>query len=246
MGILSGKTALVTGGSRGIGRAVALELSSLGAKIGIVYTSNDEKAAEVKAQIEENGAEAVLIKVDLCHDDCADIIEQALPCVDILIHNASIQVRNKWEDITREEFEKQMNCNFRSVLLINQKYVSHMREKQWGRIITVGSVQERKPHPDMLIYSSAKCALSAMTRAIAPELAAYGITANSVAPGIVVTDRNTKALSDDAYREASLKKVPAGKFAWPSDISGLIAFLCTDQAQYITGQNIFVDGGMGL
>jgi len=243
---LKNKTALVTGGSRGIGREISLSLAKSGVNVAVVYTSNKNSALSVKHEIEAIGAECTLIEVDLCQENCAEVIFKQLPQADILVHNASVQIRNNWENISLDEFETQMNCNLRSVLLINQKYISYMKKNKWGRIITIGSVQERKPNPAMLVYSSSKCALTAMARAMAPELAPFNITVNSVAPGIILTDRNSDVLSDKEYYKACLNKVPAGRFGETSDISGIVKFLCSNESSYITGQNIFVDGGMGL
>ena len=240
------KVAIVTGGSRGIGHGITLALAKMGIDVAVVYTKDEQKAQQVKTEIEKLGRKCTLVAADLRNENCADIIFDKVPSADILIHNASMQIRNNWENISIAEFEAQINCNLRSVLLINQKYVGSMKEKGWGRIITIGSVQEKKPHPDMLVYSSAKCALTAMAKAISAELAPYNITVNSVAPGIILTDRNRDALSDKDYYDACLKKVPNGRFGQSSDIAGIVKFLCSDEASYITGQNIFADGGMGL
>lgn len=243
---LKGKTALITGASRGIGRELAVSLAEQGVNIVAVYVNNEDRASSLKKQIEAMGAVCKLIKADLCSADCAEVIYEQAPEVDIIIHNASVQIRNRWQNITVDEFETQVNCNFRSVLLINQKYIEKMKEKKWGRIITIGSVQERNPNPQMLVYSSVKCALTAMARAISVELAPFGITVNSVAPGIILTDRNSEALSNEEYYNICLSKVPAGRFGETSDITGIVKVLCSDEGSYITGQNIFVDGGMGL
>lgn len=243
---LKGKTALITGASRGIGRELALSLAGQGVNIVAVYVKDENKADSLKKQIEAIGVECKLVKTDLCSANCADVIYEQASEVDIIIHNASVQIRNQWQKITVDEFETQVNCNFRSVLLINQKYIDKMKEKKWGRIITIGSVQERNPNPQMLVYSSAKCALTAMARAISVELAPFGITVNSVAPGIILTDRNSEALSDEEYYDICINKVPAGRFGETSDMTGIVKVLCSDEGSYITGQNIFVDGGMGL
>lgn len=245
MSNLKGKKAIVTGASRGIGKEIAVSLAEMGAEILVVYNKNDKEAQNVKEKIEKIGSVCHTIKVDLQSADCADVIFGSFPAADIIVHNASVQIRNEWDKITADEFEKQINCNLRSVLLITQKYVNTMKEKKWGRIITIGSVQEKKPNPQMLVYSSSKCALTAMARAISSELAPFNITVNSVAPGIILTDRNKEALSNKEYYDICLKKVPAGRFGYASDLSGIVSLLCSDEGAYITGQNIYVDGGMG-
>ena len=121
-----------------------------------------------------------------------------------------------------------------------------MQKEKWGRIITVGSVQEKKPHPDMLVYSASKAAQSNMVLSLALQLAPFGITVNNVAPGVIYTDRNIKALSDEAYAEQVKQSIPLGFYGQPEDISGIIELLASDGGRYITGQNIFVDGGKSI
>jgi len=243
---LLGKTALITGASRGIGREFALTLAQCGADIVVNYVSNEQKALEVKEEIESLGRRCLLAKSDLSNKNCANEIAQVINKVDILILNASVQYRNNLQNIACEEFDEQINCNFRSAFLLIQKFVPHMIENKWGRIITVGSVQELKPHPQMLIYSSTKAALTLMAKSLAIQLAPYGITVNSIAPGVILTDRNEDVLADEDYRNSTLNKIPMGCFGNTSDLSGMLKVLCTDEGRYITGQNIFIDGAMGI
>ena len=240
------KKALITGASRGIGFAIAKRLSSDGYEIFINYVGDDEKATEAKNEIEKTGGICHTAKVDLCEKDCAEKLYSATGDVDVLVLNASIQYRNKWNQITHEEYETQMNCNFRSAVFTIQKYAPFMQKNGWGRIITIGSVQERKPHPDMLVYSSSKAALTLMAQALALQMADSGVTVNSVAPGVINTDRNTKALSDVEYAKTVKAKIPMNYWGEADDCAGIVSFLCKDEARYITGQNIFVDGGMGI
>ena len=238
------KKALVTGSGRGIGRAAAKRLAALGFEIYVNYAGNTAAAEQTKAQIEAAGGVCTLVPCDLRRADCAEVLFAQTGEVDALILNASIQHRKKWQEITPEEYDDQMNCNFRASLFLIQQYAPGMVKKGWGRIVTVGSVQEVKPHPDMLVYSSSKAALTLMARSLALQLAGTGVTVNSVAPGVVATDRNAEALADRDYRASVLAKIPLGYAASPEDIAGSIAFLCSDEAGYITGQNLFVDGGM--
>ena len=240
----NGKTALVTGGSRGIGKAAALALARAGANLVINYTSNDEKAAQVKQEIEALGQGCILAKTDLTQETCAQELQKYTRAADILILNASIQYRKNWKEITPQEFDTQIKCNLKSALLLIQAYVPAMQEKHWGRVVTIGSVQETKPHPDMLVYSASKAALSMMAKSLAVQLARDGVTVNSVAPGVIRTDRNVSALADAAYCQKILDGIPAGYCGTPRDCAEMIAFLCTDSARYITGQNIYIDGGM--
>ena len=243
---LKDKKALITGASRGIGREIAVRLANHGCKVYVNYAGNTKKAEETQAIIEKNGGICSLACADLRNVDCADKLYEVTGDVDILILNASIQFRKRWTDITVGEFEQQINCNLRSAMLLMQKYVSGMLNKKWGRIITVGSVQERKPHSDMLVYSASKTALTSMAQSVALQLADTGITVNSVAPGVIYTDRNTKALSDEEYAKSVKEKIPMRFWGEPSDCGIVFEMLCSEDARYITGQNIFVDGGMGI
>ena len=243
---LKGKKALITGASRGIGREIACRLAQDGCEVYVNYAGNTQKAEETKALIEKDGGICTLACADLKSADCADRLYEITGDVDILILNASIQIRNHWTDITVDEFEQQINCNLRSAMLLMQKYVEGMLARKWGRIITVGSVQERKPHADMLVYSASKTALTSMAQSIALQLAGTGITVNSVAPGVIYTDRNTEALSDAEYAKTVKEKIPMGFWGEPSDCGTVFEMLCSEEARYITGQNIFVDGGMGI
>lgn len=240
------KKALITGSSRGIGKAIAKRLAADGFEIFVNYVGNSSKAEETKSEIEASGGKCTVICKDLCEPDCAEVLYETTGEIDVLVLNASVQFRNKWDRITPEEFETQVNCNFRSSLFLIQKYAPYMQENKWGRIITIGSVQERKPHPDMLVYSSTKAALTTMAQSLALQLAPDGVTVNSVAPGVIYTDRNIEALSDFAYAELTRAKIPMSRWGEPDDCAGIVSYLCSDSASYVTGQNIFVDGGMGI
>ncbi len=245
---LKGKKALVTGSSRGIGRAIALELSKAGVEIAIHYASRSDEGETLKAEIEKNGGKCCLIGADLCNDDCAEVIGAAIKKemghIDILVLNASMQYRKPWEEITLEEFDTQVHCNFRASLLLMQKFVPAMRENKWGRVITIGSIHEAKPNPDMLIYAATKTAQTTIAKSLAKHLAKDGITVNSIAPGVITTDRNAKSLSNPEWRATVMARVPMGYFGKPVDIAGTALLLCSEQGKYITGQNIYIDGGM--
>jgi len=246
MNFLEGRKALVTGSGRGIGRQMAIALAECGAFVFIHYVGNDAAALEAAELIKNDGGQCEIIKKDLADADCAEYIYSKTGDVDIFIHNASVQFRRKWQEITSDEFATQINCNLRAALLLCQKYVPHMKKQGWGRIISVGSVQERKPHNDMLVYSSSKAALTAMMRSLSLQLVTFGITVNSIAPGVIATDRNADALADDAYRKIVLSKIPMGRAGDAEEFKGIVKLLCSDEASYITGQNIFVDGGMSI
>lgn len=244
---LTGKTALVTGSSRGIGRAVALCLAEAGADVVVHCTGRPEKAQEVVDAIRAMGRKAWFIQKNLMDEDCAEyIFERLEQPLDILVLNASIQYRKHWEDITAQDFAEQMNVNLRASMLLIQKAVPHMREQHWGRIVTVGSVQEAKPHPDMLVYSASKAGQRMMAQSLAGQLAKDGITVNNMAPGVIATDRNVEALSDPAYAKQVSDSIPCGFYGEPQDCAGAVLLLCSEEGRYITGQSLYVDGGKCL
>ena len=240
------KTALITGSSRGIGRAIALRLARDGYHVILHGTSISDNAQTVKRIIEEAGGSAQIMVCDLTDIERVSAFCESLPPIDVLVLNASVQYRTPWEEITLEDCQRQLNCNLVSSMLLIQATVSHMRRSRWGRIITIGSVQEEKPHPDMLIYSASKAAQTNMVRSLSIQLAGEGITVNNVAPGVIYTDRNVQALSDPDYAKKVMDSIPAGFYGKPEDIAGIVSLLCSQEGRYITGQSIFVDGGKSL
>jgi len=243
---LNGKRALVTGASRGIGSAIALELARAGADVVVLYVGSKGAAENIAAQICEMGRKGEIVQANLSDPHGADGLIEKIGPVDILVLNASVQFRNPWENITDEEFDIQINCNLRSSLKLIQQAVPHMRQQKWGRVITIGSVQEAKPHPDMLIYSASKAAQTLMAQSLSLQVAKDGITVNNVAPGVIYTDRNTEALSDPEYAQKVKDSIPVGFYGEKEDCAGIVRLLCSEEGRYITGQNIFVDGGKSI
>lgn len=242
----NGKRALVTGSSRGIGRAIAIALAADGYEVLIHCVGNMQKAEETRKLIERSGHSATVIQADLCNLDQTARLVAEMGDIDALVLNASVQYRNKWEQISQDECRDQLNCNFISSLLLVQGAVPHMRTAGWGRVVTIGSVQEAKPHPDMLVYSASKAAQTNLMRSLALQLAKDGITVNNVAPGVIYTDRNTKALADPAYAQQVMDSIPVGFYGKPEDCAGVVSLLCSEKGRYITGQSIFVDGGKSI
>ena len=240
------KTAFITGSSRGIGRAIALRLASEGYNIIIHGVKESEKLTELKRTIEEKGGKAKIAVGNLCDLDETKALIEKVNKVDILILNASVQYRIPWQDITVKDCFEQLNCNYISSLLLIQGVVPYMKKRGWGRIITIGSVQETKPHPDMLVYSSSKAAQTNMMHSLALQLAKDNITVNNVAPGVIYTDRNVEALSNEEYAKKVADSIPVGFYGKAEDCTGIISYLCSDESRYMTGQSIYVDGGKSI
>lgn len=241
-----GKRALITGSSRGIGSAIALELARGGADIAVHCASNLERAREVAAQIASLGRKAEVFQADLCDPAEAAGLMERVGRVDILVLNASLQIQKPWETLTVEDFCRQIHCNTLASLLLLQRAVPAMKAHRWGRVVTIGSVQEAKPHPEMLGYSVSKAGQTALVRSLAGQLAPYGITVNNVAPGVINTDRNLAALNDEVYARHVVSMIPMGFYGEKEDCAGIVRLLCSEEGRYITGQSIYVDGGKSL
>ena len=247
---LKGKTALVTGSGQGIGRAIALLLAKQGARVIVNWCSNDAVAQHTLDGIKEVGGEYLTWKYDLSSatikEDWEQFARENNLTVDILVLNASVQYRNAWENITNEEFDKQMHVNVRASLALIQACVPAMRERKWGRIVTVGSVQQHRPNTAMAVYAATKAAQNNLVMTLCGQLAGDGITINNIAPGAIETVRNEKALSDAAYREKIEKSIPVGFVGQPGDIAPTVLLLCSNEGRYITGADIPIDGGMSI
>lgn len=240
------KTALVTGSSRGIGRAIAIRLAQDGYRVIIHGAGNIAKAEETKQIIEQNGGVAVVEMADLCNVNETKAFAERIGNVDALVLNASLQFETYLESITPEDMLSHYTCNAVSSLILIQHFVPLMKQQKWGRIVTIGSVNEKKPIPKLMAYSMSKAAQTNMVLSLAPQVAEHGITVNNVAPGVIYTDRNVEALSDPEYAKKVADSIPVGFYGEPEDCAGIVSLLCSDEGRYITGQNIFVDGGKGL
>lgn len=247
---LKGKTALVTGGSQGIGKAISLALAEYGANLVINYRSGKELALQTEKEIKAMGVDCHLLACDLSELNSAKTISTFLKernlDVDILILNASVQFRKPWNEVTTEEFELQINTNFRASLFLIQELYPSMQKKNWGRILTVGSVQQVRPHQQMIVYAASKNAQLSMVKSMAPQFAPYNVTINNLAPGAIATGRNEEVLADKEYKSIVESKIPVGYVGEAIDCAPTALLLCSDAGRYITGQDIFVDGGMGL
>lgn len=240
------KTAFVTGSSRGIGRAIALHLAKDGFKVILHGAKNSKHLESLKEEIIQNGGTAESLFANLMDLEETKRLAEMLTNVDILVLNASVQYRTPWQKICVSDCYDHLNCNFISSLMLIQSVVENMKNKGWGRIITIGSVQEVKPHPDMLVYSASKAAQENMIRSLSLQLAKDGITVNNIAPGVIYTDRNVEALSDPVYAKKVTDSIPVGFYGEPKDCTGIVSLLCSDEGRYITGQSIYVDGGKSV
>lgn len=247
---LQGRRVLVTGASQGIGAAIAEQFAAHGADIVIHHYNDAPCAAQVTERIRAHGIRTTSVDENLASPGAPGRIYTAatssLGGIDILVLCASVQVPEHWTKIGSEALELQISVNFRSSVELLQLFTPPMAERNWGRVLTIGSVQERKPHPEMLVYSSLKAAQTGLGLCLARDVAARGVTINNLAPGVIDTARNHSRLADPIRLSQVISNIPMRRIGRPSDCTGLALLLCSDEGGYITGQNIFVDGGMSL
>ena len=241
------KIALVTGSSRGIGRAAGLKLASMGAKVIFHGVTASEKLA---AAVAEAGAEALSLPADFGDMAAVErlaetLIERSL-VPDILVLNASVQSYTGLGNFESEEFLRMFRTNVESSCILLKALLPEMRKKAWGRIIFVGSINGIQPAPRLAIYGSAKAALMNIAKTAALENASYGITVNTILPGVIETDRNAAALSNAEFANTLKAQIPMHRFGTAEECAELIAFLASDAASYITGAEIPIAGGWQL
>lgn len=244
--LLDGKIALVTGASRGIGRAVAIALAKEGAAVAINYAGNAKAAEEVKEIIEQMGGRAITIQADISDEKAAaDMVAQTiaeLGGLDILVNNAGITRDNLFIRMKADEWNAVINTNLTGLFNCSQPAAKYMMKKRTGRIINMSSVSGIMGNMGQVNYSAAKAGVIGFTKSLARETAARGITVNAVAPGFIATDM-TAAMPEKA-QEKVLTMIPMGKMGQPEDIANAVLFLASEKASYITGQVISVNGGM--
>ncbi|ACZ40935.1 3-oxoacyl-(acyl-carrier-protein) reductase [Thermobaculum terrenum ATCC BAA-798] len=243
---LEGKVALVTGGSRGIGRATAIKLASLGARVVVNYNRSKEAAEEVVRAISEAGGEAVASPGDVSTKEGAEnAVNTALNTwgkIDILVNNAGITRDTLLMRMSEEDWEAVIDTNLKGAYLCSKLAVRSMLRNRWGRIINISSVVGLVGNVGQANYASAKAGLLGLTKSIAREFGSKNITANAIAPGYIETDI-VAVLSED-IKKAILSQIPAGRYGKPEEVAELVAFLASDKAAYINGQTINIDGGM--
>ncbi|QIN78949.1 3-oxoacyl-[acyl-carrier-protein] reductase [Rubrobacter marinus] len=243
---MEGRVALVTGGGRGIGRAIAVRLARGGAKVAVSYRANDEAAEETARLVREAGAECETFKGDVASSEDVDAlfagVKEAFGPVEILVNNAGTTRDNIMLRMKDAEFDEVLQTNLKGTYLCTRAVLRGMVRARWGRIVNVSSVVGLLGNAGQANYAASKAGIIGMTKSVAREVANRGITANAVAPGYVETEL-TGALSEE-IKERILGQVPVGRFGEPEEIAEVVAFLVGDGAAYITGQTITVDGGM--
>jgi glucose 1-dehydrogenase len=246
---LEGKVALVTGSSQGIGQAIAERLAQEGADIIIDYRSHPEGAEETLKKVEATGRKGLIVKADLSIvSEVRKMIDSGIQHfgkLDILVNNAGIEKNASFWEVTEADYDNVLNVNLKGVFFATQAIVQHLMEtKRTGKIINISSVHEELPFPHFTSYCASKGGVKMMMRNLAIELGPKGITINNVAPGAIETPINTKLLNDSEKLGGLLKNIPLGRLGKPSDVAGLVAFLASSDADYITGTTFFVDGGL--
>ncbi|RJS62154.1 3-oxoacyl-[acyl-carrier-protein] reductase [Bacillus sp. PK3_68] len=243
---LEGKAALVTGASRGIGREIALELARAGADVAVNYSGSEAKANEVVEEIQALGRKALAVQCNVAdNDSVAEMVKQtteAFGKIDILVNNAGITRDNLLMRMKEQEWDDVIDTNLKGVFLCTKAVTRPMMKQRSGRIINIASIVGVSGNPGQANYVAAKAGVIGLTKTTAKELASRGITVNALAPGFITTDM-TDALPEEA-KEAMLRQIPLAQFGEPADIAKAALFLASEDAKYITGQTIHIDGGM--
>ena len=243
---LTGKCAVVTGASRGIGRAIALELARLGARVVVNYSGSADKAAQVVEEIEANGGEAIAVQANVASGESVQqLMQTALSTygsIDILVNNAGITRDNLLMRMKDDEWDDVLNTNLKGVFLCTKAVARQMMKQRAGRIINISSIVGVVGNPGQANYVAAKAGVIGLTKTTAQELASRNILVNAIAPGFITTEM-TDSLPEE-LKQTMLKQIPLAKLGQPEDIAKAVAFFASDSANYITGQTLQVDGGM--
>jgi NAD(P)-dependent dehydrogenase (short-subunit alcohol dehydrogenase family) len=243
---LTGRTALITGGSRGLGEAMAVALAGAGATIALV-ARDVERLDKVRTAIAAAGGKAEFFKADVTSEPdvvaLGAAVTQALGPIDIVINNAGTNIRKKLVDFSLSEFRSVIDSTLISTFLVSRAFVPGMRGRGYGRIINMSSILGHVSLPDRTAYSSAKSAILGFTRALALELAADGITVNSLSPGPFETEMNSAVMNNPELNRQFLANLPAGRWGKVEEVGALACYLCSELAGFITGTDILIDGG---
>jgi 3-oxoacyl-[acyl-carrier protein] reductase len=247
---LAGKVAIVTGGSRGIGRAVVDLLSSFGAKVVVNYVHDEQAATETVTTARERGAEAVAMQADVAQlPEAERLVRETIERfarIDFLICNAGIWEGGPVESIAEDLWDRTFDINLKGTWSVCRAAVPVMKQQKSGRIVIVSSTAGQRGEANVSNYAASKGGQIAFMKSLSTELASFGINVNSVAPGWVDTDMTTDTLADQTRLEKILKEIPKGRVATPEDIAGPVVFLCSSWAEHITGDVLSVNGGSVL
>ncbi len=240
------RVALVTGGSRGIGRAIAQRLAADGHRVAVNYAARADAAEEVVAGIRAGGGEAIAVGADVGDEGAVagmlDRVSEELGSVEILVNNAGITRDDLLLRMSADQWDEVVRVNLRSAYLCTKAALRGMLRAKWGRVVCVSSVAGVAGNPGQANYAASKAGLVGFAKSVAKEVGSRNITVNVVAPGFIETDM-TEALGD-AVRDAALPSIAAGRFGQPGEVASLVGYLCADESGYITGQVIRVDGGL--
>ena len=242
----SGRVAIVTGGTRGIGRAIVLELANRGADVAFNYAKSAEAAESIKSQLESLGVRALSVKCDVASTEAAaEMVKQVKDTfgrIDFLVNNAGITRDNLALRMKDAEWDEVIDTNLRAIFRLSRAVMRGMMKARWGRIINITSVVGASGNPGQANYAAAKAGVVGMTKSLARELGSRNITVNCVAPGFIDTDM-TRALSED-NRKALLEQIPLGRLGTPQDVAAAVAYLVSPGGGYVTGAVLHVNGGM--
>jgi glucose 1-dehydrogenase len=245
----AGKIALVTGSSSGIGQAIAIRLASEGAAIVIDYVGSRQGADDTRSTIEKAGGKAIVIEGDVSRvSDCQCLIDQTytqLGRCDILVNNAGIEKGANFWEVTEADYDAVLNVNLKGTFFLTQAFVKRLIDaRQPGRVINISSVHEDMVFPHFATYSASKGGMRMLMRNLAVELGPHNITVNNVAPGAIITPINRNLLNNKPQLDALLNNIPLGRMGKPEEVAGLVAFLASDEAAYVTGSTYVIDGGL--
>ena len=245
----TGKVAIVTGSSSGIGQSIAIRLGSEEASVVVDYNSHPEGATETKSKIEAAGGKAITIQADVTKPaDVQNMVEQAwqqFGSCDILVNNAGVERHAPFWEATEADYDLVLGTNLKAAFFLTQRFVQKLMEaKKPGSVINISSVHEDMVFPNFASYCAAKGGMRMLMRDLAMELGPYGITVNNVAPGAIDTPINKSLLADKPKLDALLRNIPLGRLGTPEEVAGIVAFLASEEAAYVTGSTYFVDGGL--